>query len=94
MAYSRRHLPARLSIAGLGAFLAMILPGAAQPPDGAAVYAQACASCHNGGDARAPSREVLSQRSPEAILSALTAGLMRRRELASMARNAGRSRNS
>jgi polyvinyl alcohol dehydrogenase (cytochrome) len=49
----------------------------AEPPDGAAVYSRACASCHNGGDSRAPAREVLAQRSPEAILSALTAGIMR-----------------
>ena len=77
MAYSTGHLHTRLPNACLGALLAIILPVAAQPPDGEAVYTQACASCHNGGDARAPSREVLSQRSPEAILSALTAGLMR-----------------
>jgi polyvinyl alcohol dehydrogenase (cytochrome) len=41
------------------------------------VFARACATCHEGGDSRAPGRDALSQRSPEAILSALNAGLMR-----------------
>jgi polyvinyl alcohol dehydrogenase (cytochrome) len=41
------------------------------------VFARACATCHEGGDPRAPGRDALSQRSPEAILSALNAGLMR-----------------
>ena len=62
--------------AAIGVALSAIsLAGAA--PDGASVYAKACASCHEGGDSRAPRREVLAQRSPEAILAALTAGLMR-----------------
>ena len=47
-------------------------------PDGAAVFQRSCALCHNGAaDSRAPSPEVLRQRSARAILSALTAGLMR-----------------
>ena len=53
-------------------------PVAAQTPDGAAIFARDCASCHDGvADSRAPRPEVLRQRSPEAILSALTAGGMR-----------------
>lgn len=48
------------------------------PPDGAAIFQQHCQSCHNGAaDSRAPSPEVLRQRPPEAILTALTAGGMR-----------------
>ena len=51
---------------------------AAQSPDGGAVFARECASCHTGApDNRAPSPDVLRRRSPEAILSALTAGGMR-----------------
>ena len=51
---------------------------AAQAPDGAAVFARECSSCHTGAaDTRAPSPDVLRRRSPEAILSALTAGGMR-----------------
>lgn len=50
----------------------------AQTPDGAAVFDRNCRSCHTGAaDTRAPSPEVLARRSPEAILSALTAGGMR-----------------
>jgi polyvinyl alcohol dehydrogenase (cytochrome) len=53
-------------------------PVAAQAPDGAAVFARECASCHTGApDTRAPGPDVLRRRSPEAILSALTAGGMR-----------------
>jgi polyvinyl alcohol dehydrogenase (cytochrome) len=49
-----------------------------QLPDGAAIFARDCASCHDGAEgSRAPKPEVLRQRSPEAILAALTAGGMR-----------------
>jgi polyvinyl alcohol dehydrogenase (cytochrome) len=45
---------------------------------GAAIFARNCASCHDGADgSRAPKLDVLRQRSPDAILSALTAGGMR-----------------
>src|SRR4029450_44330 len=50
----------------------------AQTPDGAAIFQKNCVSCHTGAaDTRAPAPDVLRQRSPEAILSALTAGSMR-----------------
>ena len=50
----------------------------AQAPDGAAIFARDCASCHDGATgSRVPSPDLLRQRSPEAILSALTAGGMR-----------------
>jgi polyvinyl alcohol dehydrogenase (cytochrome) len=50
----------------------------AQAPDGATIFASNCASCHDGAaGSRAPSPELLKQRSPEAILAALTAGGMR-----------------
>ena len=48
------------------------------PPDGASVFKRECALCHNGAaDSRAPNRDVLAQRSAEAILQALTGGQMR-----------------
>ena len=69
-----------LACAALVALTAVALAKAAVPqaPDGAAIFARHCASCHDGADgSRAPSPEILKRRSPEAILSALTAGGMR-----------------
>lgn len=45
--------------------------------DGAALYAQHCSQCHDGGIVRAPSRLALSEMSPERILAALDTGSMR-----------------
>ncbi len=47
------------------------------PPDGAALFAAACSSCHDESDPRAPGREALRARSPKAIVDALTSGAMR-----------------
>ena len=48
------------------------------PVDGAAVYEKSCASCHAAPAAgsRAPTREILSQNAPEAILTSLMSGKM------------------
>ena len=48
-------------------------------PDGAALYQQRCASCHDTADSssRAPAREVLTSRGSKAILAALTSGTMK-----------------
>src|SRR5205085_12548548 len=47
---------------------------AGQAPDGAQIFARDCAACHDrAAGSRAPSPEILKKRSPEAILSALTA---------------------
>jgi polyvinyl alcohol dehydrogenase (cytochrome) len=43
----------------------------------AALFDRACAECHSGDDPRAPSVEALQSRSPQAIIDALTAGVMR-----------------
>jgi polyvinyl alcohol dehydrogenase (cytochrome) len=45
--------------------------------DGPALYADRCASCHDDGDGRAPSRDALHRRSPQAVIDALTSGSMR-----------------
>jgi polyvinyl alcohol dehydrogenase (cytochrome) len=65
-------------VAGLTTVALAKVVAAPQTPDGAAIFARNCASCHDGADgSRAPSPDVLKRRSPEAILAALTAGGMR-----------------
>src|SRR5262249_45559000 len=44
--------------------------------DGAKVYKEKCASCHNGGVPRAPQLNVLRQKSAEDVLDALLTGPM------------------
>ena len=49
-------------------------------PNGAELYARACAQCHESGDTeiRAPRRDVMRAMTPEAILRALETGSMKR----------------
>ena len=62
----------------LVAIIALAAPASAQTPDGKALFAAACASCHDGAaESRAPSPDVLRQRSPDAIMTAMAAGAMR-----------------
>src|SRR6266567_804294 len=65
--------------AALAILAAFARPARAQSGDGAAVFQRACASCHASpaADSRAPSREILRQYIPEAVVMALTAGSMR-----------------
>jgi polyvinyl alcohol dehydrogenase (cytochrome) len=66
------------AVATAALLAAVVLTASAQAPDGAAIFARDCASCHDGAaGSRAPAPDILRQRSPEAILSALTAGGMR-----------------
>src|SRR6185436_5009303 len=59
----------------LTVFLAVAL---AQAPNGQALFENTCATCHTAaGDARTPSLAALKQRPPEAIVDALTTGVMR-----------------
>ena len=62
------------------AILGILLVSAlwAADPDGAALYRERCASCHdNGGaEARIPKREEIAARTPEAIVNALFEGVM------------------
>lgn len=72
-------------VAGL---LGLLIVGAAQPPgfaqnaappppvDGAALYSRNCASCHDGGNDRAPNREALRGMTPERVLAAIETGPM------------------
>ncbi|MCC5863323.1 MAG: PQQ-binding-like beta-propeller repeat protein [Gammaproteobacteria bacterium] len=45
--------------------------------DGAGIYQQFCASCHEGGVARSPHREFLNLMAGDVILASLTDGVMR-----------------
>jgi polyvinyl alcohol dehydrogenase (cytochrome) len=65
-------------LCGAALCVALAIRAVAQASDGAVIFARDCASCHDGAaESRAPSPAVLRQRSPEAILRALTAGGMR-----------------
>ncbi len=44
--------------------------------DGAKLYSESCAMCHDGGNDRAPSREALRGMTPEHVLAALETGAM------------------
>jgi polyvinyl alcohol dehydrogenase (cytochrome) len=56
----------------------VLLAAPASPQDGAALYAQRCSMCHDGGVVRAPARRVLSELTPERVVASLSAdGLMR-----------------
>lgn len=60
--------------------VATLLPLAtlfAAAPDGEAVYKTNCASCHDGGVARAPSRAALKRMAPETVRFALVSGKMK-----------------
>src|SRR5262245_7173308 len=48
----------------------------ARAQDGANLYKLLCATCHDGGNERAPTRDVLKQMTPERILTALETGAM------------------
>jgi polyvinyl alcohol dehydrogenase (cytochrome) len=51
--------------------------GAGSKADGAALYAERCAVCHDHANGHLPSREVLANRSPINITMTLKAGVMR-----------------
>lgn len=69
---------------GLGWSIAMVVPfmmltaaaEPASPPDGAALYRQRCAGCHDASGSRAPTRDILATRTPEAIVDILINGSM------------------
>src|SRR5580658_1610980 len=62
---------------GLGLFsVASLLAQAPAGADGAAYYQQSCASCHDGGLDRAPSRDTFKAMAPEQVLTAMESGPM------------------
>lgn len=47
------------------------------PPDGAKLYEQRCAVCHDNAEDRTPAKSALARRSPDEVIAALTTGSMR-----------------
>lgn len=66
-------------VAGLATSLAQPFGPARAQSEGAALYNGACAQCHDAPaqGSRAPAKEALHERSPDAIVDALTGGAMR-----------------
>ena len=62
-----------LALAVAGASLAQASPA----PDGAAVFAQRCAGCHDKPSGHMPSHEALTRRGTTNVMMALTAGAMK-----------------
>jgi polyvinyl alcohol dehydrogenase (cytochrome) len=60
--------------AGCLVFLSIARPVAAD--DGPTLYKQLCASCHDTGAGRAPTRDVLQSMTPERVLTAMESGAM------------------
>ncbi len=59
-------------------WMAILAAAPAVAQDGAALYTQRCASCHEGGQvARAPARDVIAALAPDRIVGALETGTMR-----------------
>src|SRR5262249_53246847 len=61
-------------VASLCAFPLWVYPLFAQ--DGAAIYKSTCATCHDSGVERIPSRETLNAMTPERVLAAMESGPM------------------
>ena len=73
-------LRTRLNILCLVLSLLGFMSGVSAPvfaQDGAVLFMNHCAICHEGGDERTPSRDVLARMSPEQILQALEKGAMK-----------------
>jgi polyvinyl alcohol dehydrogenase (cytochrome) len=76
-----RQVATFLFVTAVGAtpLLAQTRPAAAsaQAPPGQTLFETHCTTCHGGDDPRIPSVASLRQRTPEAIVDALTTGVMR-----------------
>src|SRR5947199_1210801 len=69
-----------LAAAAMGVAPALVGRGLAQAPaapDGAAIFAQRCAGCHEHATGHTPTHEALMRRGSTNVLMALTAGAMK-----------------
>lgn len=60
----------------VGVALLVLFAGVSSAQDGAALYKEICAACHDAGVGRAPSPDALRAMSPERVLAALESGVM------------------
>src|SRR5262245_51407702 len=51
--------------------------GKVAPPDGADLYQQRCAVCHDNPQDRTPPKSIIAKRTPEEIIASLTTGSMK-----------------
>ena len=56
------------------AWVSILMATPAFAQDGAALYAQRCASCHEGSQPRVPTRDVIAALTPDRIVGALETG--------------------
>ena len=56
---------------------AQLTSGKEAPPDGAKLYEQRCASCHDNPSGRIPPKSILQVKSPDEVIMALTSGSMK-----------------
>jgi polyvinyl alcohol dehydrogenase (cytochrome) len=66
----------RSSVVALGCLVICAIAWPASADDGPTLYKQLCATCHDTGLARAPTRDVLQAMTPERVLTALESGAM------------------
>jgi mono/diheme cytochrome c family protein len=72
----RINIDAALAPLALAIFTALAGPAQAAPSDGATLFANQCASCHAAAPGEAPEKAVLAQKTPDAVVQALTTGSM------------------
>jgi polyvinyl alcohol dehydrogenase (cytochrome) len=68
--------PKLVAIIGVVCTALLPPPARAQTPDGAALYRDNCASCHDAGVSRAPNRDAFREMPAERVLAAMESGPM------------------
>ncbi|HMV84198.1 MAG TPA: PQQ-binding-like beta-propeller repeat protein [Blastocatellia bacterium] len=56
---------------------AQVQTGKDAPPDGAKLYEQRCAVCHDNAQDRTPPKSILARKAPDEVIAALTTGSMK-----------------
>src|SRR5262245_8628533 len=70
------HFMLRSSILIAGSLAALTMASPAAADDGPTLYKQLCATCHDAGLGRAPTKDVLQAMTPERVLTAMESGPM------------------